>query len=448
MLAVADREWEVVKMLIDHGVDIFRPNSRGKTISDYLGDNDERVKEAKRLMNDKVERDLKKEQERRQEERQQKILQEEQAERDKLHLKILREQEAQEKARIQREEEEARQAERNRIQEIEIKLKERERIVREKEEANERARVVREEEEARFQIEKLRIQETELRLKQAIQGQKRQENSGKEEEIDSKKITVGEKVGSGNFGEVYKGTWDGHPVALKRLADETQEFFKEIGTVKSIHHPNIVRFYGVARIDGKLNLVTEFCDGGSLSDHLRKLDDYSLSQRDAVAMGLGIARGVAALHEKKIIHRDLATRNVLISTERNTPVMKVADFGLSRKLQSSEYYNKMEIVLPVRWSAPEVLSTGKYSTASDVWSFGITLWEIYEQGALPYGGVGGQEVGQNIMSGMKLLRPDQCIDDQIWNIIENCWKSRMQRPTMDAIVKDLNRIYEDMPMSG
>eukprot|EP01119_Soliformovum_irregulare_P005945 TRINITY_DN1769_c0_g1_i11.p1 TRINITY_DN1769_c0_g1~~TRINITY_DN1769_c0_g1_i11.p1 ORF type:complete len:364 (+),score=95.94 TRINITY_DN1769_c0_g1_i11:142-1233(+) len=332
MAAVGYGQWDIVNMLIRHKVDLFKANSKGKTISDYLRPNDARVMEAKRLMGH----------------------QEPDRPPKGKPAKML------------------------------------------------------------------------------------------EHEIDPDSIVILRKVGGGNFGEVYEGTWEDHPVALKRLTDENQEqdFFKEVDAIKNIsQHPNIVRFFGVTMVDGELNLVTEFCDGGSLAEYLRT---WEFSEKEAVAMALGIAKGVAALHRKKVVHRDLAARNVLVSRERTGPVMKVGDFGMSRKMQDTDYYTKTGIVLPIRWSAPEALSNGKFTKFSDVWSFGITLWEIYEQGKLPYAEL--TDVGMKIMNGTRLERPALCTDDQIWNIIQNCWKSPAnKRPTMDAIVEDLKRIYKEMP---
>eukprot|EP01119_Soliformovum_irregulare_P017619 TRINITY_DN525_c0_g2_i9.p1 TRINITY_DN525_c0_g2~~TRINITY_DN525_c0_g2_i9.p1 ORF type:complete len:442 (+),score=152.53 TRINITY_DN525_c0_g2_i9:268-1593(+) len=414
MLAVREGEREIVKMLVDRGIDIFKPNSSGKRLSDYLDDNDERILHAKALIKDKLKRDRKE---------QQRLVQEEQeAERDRLnqlevHLKQEQErilQEAREKGRILQEEESRQKAQLEQIRQLEADLQE-----------------------ARQRFER------ESREEQMRQ-QKRQDSE--EYEIDPKSITILKKLGSGNFGEVYLGTWDDHPVALKKLADESQvqEFFKEVRAIKSIQHPNIVRFYGVAKIGDKLNLVTEFCNGGSLFDHLRKISE--LSQKAAVAMALGIAKGVAALHVKNIVHRDLAARNVLLSFQENDLVIKVADFGMSRKIDSSYYQTKPEAPMPIRWSAPEVLSAGKFSPASDVWSFGITVWEIYELDGVPYGGFDAEQASKNIVNGMKLMRPDLCTDDRIWNIIENCWKSRaMERPTMVDIANELKEIYDAMP---
>eukprot|EP01119_Soliformovum_irregulare_P017614 TRINITY_DN525_c0_g1_i4.p1 TRINITY_DN525_c0_g1~~TRINITY_DN525_c0_g1_i4.p1 ORF type:complete len:435 (-),score=136.04 TRINITY_DN525_c0_g1_i4:61-1365(-) len=407
MLAVQDAQWEIVKMLIDHKcrVDIFRATEMKKTIVDYLGDNDERIIHAKALIKDKLKRDRKE---------QRRLVQE------------------------------AQEAERDRLNQFEVHLKqEQERILREGRELNQKLETIRQLE-FKLKEQKRDLEEARQRFEEF---QRRQGYSFFEEyEIDPKSITILKKLGSGNFGEVYLGTWDDHPVALKKLADESQvqEFFKEVSAIKSIQHPNIIRFYGVAKIGDKLNLVTEFCNGGSLSDHLRKISE--LPQKVAVAMALGIAKGVAALHVKNIVHRDLAARNVLLSFQENDLVIKVADFGMSRKIDSSYYQTKPEAPMPIRWSAPEVLSAGKFSPASDVWSFGITVWEIYELDGVPYGGFDAEQASKNIVNGMKLMRPDLCTDDRIWNIIENCWKSRaMERPTMVDIANELKEIYDAMP---
>jgi hypothetical protein len=195
--------------------------------------------------------------------------------------------------------------------------------------------------------------------------------------IDSADIKLEKEVGRGAFGIVYKGTWKKVDVAVKKASNMTQEqlesFIEEaVFMIKNVpHHPNIVQFFGAA-IDPVPIIVMEWLPNGAL-DSL--LDDaaVSISTGQMVQWMLDIARGMSHLHSLGVVHRDIAARNILLDKEMNP---KVSDFGMSRKLSDSNEGQTNSTVGPIRWMAPEAIGNLKYSSKSDVWSFGCLCAEI------------------------------------------------------------------------
>eukprot|EP01102_Stenamoeba_stenopodia_P017980 TRINITY_DN6531_c0_g1_i2.p1 TRINITY_DN6531_c0_g1~~TRINITY_DN6531_c0_g1_i2.p1 ORF type:complete len:335 (+),score=62.13 TRINITY_DN6531_c0_g1_i2:697-1701(+) len=193
-------------------------------------------------------------------------------------------------------------------------------------------------------------------------------------------------VGKGAFGEGYKGWWRGATVAIKVMTgttkpEEIQQFKNEAALLINLRpHSNVVQFFGVSEIPN-LCIITEFLEEGSLDNLLKR---ESFDNRQFVGMAADIAAGMLHLHKEGIVHRDLATRNLLVKKiQRRDGVdyeVKVTDFGLSRKCMTGTTKADM----PLKWSAPESLAEGIYSFKSDVWSFGIVLWEILHKGEEPY----------------------------------------------------------------
>ena len=188
-------------------------------------------------------------------------------------------------------------------------------------------------------------------------------------------------------------------VAVKMLKEghtdtEMIDLVSEMDMMKVIgRHMNIINLLGVCTQDGPLYVIVEFAEHGNLRDFLRKHRPASgyerangekppLTEKQLVSFARQIAKGMEYLGSKKCIHRDLAARNVLVAEGF---VLKIADFGLARDVHSNDYYRKMgDGRLPVKWMAPEALFHRRYTIQSDVWSFGILLWEIMTLGGTPY----------------------------------------------------------------
>lgn len=248
-------------------------------------------------------------------------------------------------------------------------------------------------------------------------------------------LTIEEKIGQGAFGNVYRGTWEGTEVACKEIKDpeQSQEIKREISTLAALDHPNIVRFYGIYENEQKVPfIVMEYLSKGSLDKFLRGADDNEVSTGDLVSMSLQAAAGMNYLSKNKMVHRDLALRNLLVTYTDGKYTVKVTDFGMSRKLESQQYTTK-EAKIPVKWTAPEALKFGTFSAASDVWSFGVLLWEIFTKGQLPYTGWDNVETMQKVLEGYRMPKPKDC-PDEIYALMLKCWSEKPeQRPTFSQV---------------
>ena len=254
--------------------------------------------------------------------------------------------------------------------------------------------------------------------------------------IPERDIKIGSLIGKGNFGVVYKGSYQETTVALKSVVNgDNHEIENEWKILKKLSHPHVIRFYGVYYnfTEALYFLVTEFMEKGNLLANLRKKNDFST--QDLTRFAMEIACGMSYIHSQNIVHRDLACRNVLLDKENK---VKVSDFGLSRAMVEEIYATKTKQI-PVRWTAPEALSKGEFSRATDVWSYGVTLWEIFSEGDLPYGSA---YTNQQLIDAIKkkkakLSAPD-ATPPQVATLLKICVSfSPELRPTFDDIVKDL-----------
>eukprot|EP01119_Soliformovum_irregulare_P003909 TRINITY_DN1494_c1_g1_i2.p1 TRINITY_DN1494_c1_g1~~TRINITY_DN1494_c1_g1_i2.p1 ORF type:complete len:718 (-),score=249.77 TRINITY_DN1494_c1_g1_i2:9-2162(-) len=260
-------------------------------------------------------------------------------------------------------------------------------------------------------------------------------------------IKIIRELGSGSFGTVYLGSWQGGtPVALKKLtsADHWAEFRKEASMLQSLSHPNIVTFHGIFMTDDDHYIVTEYMEHGSLLGILQNGDrQYSIIQ--LLDMAIAAAQGMVYLESKGVVHRDLACRNLLVTIRDGKFLVKIADFGMSRHTTSNSYYMpSSEVVIPIKWSAVELLRQGsganKFSTKSDVWSFGVVMWEIMEQGTEPWAWLSNQDTFFAIDRGDRLPQPRE-IPAELWTLMHECWREvASQRPTFAEIASTLRSI--------
>uniref|UniRef100_A0A8C7ZXH2 Fibroblast growth factor receptor n=1 Tax=Oryzias sinensis TaxID=183150 RepID=A0A8C7ZXH2_9TELE len=234
----------------------------------------------------------------------------------------------------------------------------------------------------------------------------------------------------------------------KDLSDliSEMEMMKIIGK-----HKNIINLLGACTQDGPLYVIVEYASKGNLREYLRarrppgmeycynpdQVSVETMSIKDLVSCAYQVARGMEYLASKKCIHRDLAARNVLV-TEDN--VMKIADFGLARDIHHIDYYKKTTNGrLPVKWMAPEALFDRIYTHQSDVWSFGVLLWEIFTLGGSPYPGVPVEELFKLLKEGHRMDKPSTCTHE-LYMMMRDCWHAvPSQRPTFKQLVEDLDR---------
>ncbi|XP_032869806.1 fibroblast growth factor receptor 1-like isoform X8 [Amblyraja radiata] len=285
-------------------------------------------------------------------------------------------------------------------------------------------------------------------------------------EFSRERLTLGKPLGEGCFGQVVMGETIGLdkekpsrpvPVAVKMLkADATEkdlsDLISEMEMMKMIgKHKNIINLLGACTQDGPLYVIVEFASKGNLREYLRArrppgmeycynpthMPNEQLSFKDLVSCAYQVSRGMEYLASKKCIHRDLAARNVLV-TEEN--VMKIADFGLARDIHHIDYYKKTTNGrLPVKWMAPEALFDRIYTHQSDVWSFGVLLWEIFTLGGSPYPGIPVEELFKLLKEGHRMDKPSNCTQE-LYMTMRDCWHVMpSQRPTFKQLVEDLDR---------
>lgn len=253
-------------------------------------------------------------------------------------------------------------------------------------------------------------------------------------EVNRATITLHKELGHGCFGEVWAGTWNNSvSVAVKTMKEGTMDadkFLEEANVMKRLKHPHILQLKAICSREEPVWIITELMVNGSLQDYLHKKGTSLIRDGNPsilINMAGQCASGMAYLEAENFIHRDLAARNVLVG-ENN--LCKIADFGLSRE---DIYLADVKSKFPIKWTAPEAAFYQRYSIKSDVWSFGILMYEIITLGKVPYPGMRGQEVLEKIETGYRMPMPHGCPEDY-YSIMRECWKQdRNERPAFETL---------------
>uniref|UniRef100_A0A2C9JDN5 Tyrosine-protein kinase receptor n=1 Tax=Biomphalaria glabrata TaxID=6526 RepID=A0A2C9JDN5_BIOGL len=273
-------------------------------------------------------------------------------------------------------------------------------------------------------------------------------------EIARETLRLLKELGQGSFGTVYEGlledpkTKTTKSVAIKTLGDkadfyERLKILKEATTMKGCECFHVVKLIGVVSKGQPAFIVMELMSHGDLRNYLRKCrvdeydypDYYPPTANQIRQMAGEIADGMAYLAHRKIVHRDLAARNCLVAEDGT---VKIADFGMARDVYMTDYYRKdNRALLPVRWMAPESLMDGIFTTMSDIWSYGIVLWEMVTLAEQPYQGLGNEEVLRFVSEGRVMTAPIGCPVD-LYDLMKSCWAyNPKKRPTFMYLIECL-----------
>ncbi|KAJ7335628.1 hypothetical protein JRQ81_013569 [Phrynocephalus forsythii] len=277
------------------------------------------------------------------------------------------------------------------------------------------------------------------------------------EEVKAKNVTLDRslltleehELGSGNFGTVKKGTYEMRKgkktVAVKILKNESNdpglkdELLREANVMQQLDNPYIVRMIGICEAESWM-LVMEMAELGPLNKYLLKHKD--VTEKNIIELVHQVSMGMKYLEENNFVHRDLAARNVLLVTQHYA---KISDFGLSKALGSEDYYKAEHSgKWPVKWYAPECMNFFKFSSKSDVWSFGVLMWEAFSYGQKPYRGMKGGEVAQMIERGERMESPPGC-PPEIYDLMKLCWTyNDDDRPSFSAVELRLRNFYYEI----
>ncbi|KAI1297855.1 Tyrosine-protein kinase Fyn [Halotydeus destructor] len=266
-------------------------------------------------------------------------------------------------------------------------------------------------------------------------------------EVNPSDLEFIKTLGSGNFGQVHLCSYRGQEVAVKIMKDgamEPEDFVAEAKAMKRCRHENLVKLLGVST-SGQFRILTEYMAKGALVDLLKTTDPEEVAQLTMACLmdiAANVANGMAYLEQKKIVHRDLAARNILIN---DYYFAKVADFGMARVIEN-DYILTTGSKIPIRWTAPEAISYHKFSVKSDIWSFGVLLWEIVTRGQKPYPAMTNEEVTQQVESGYRMPRPaTKDCPLAAYDVMLKCWHAQpTKRPTFKWLHSHFSKASEDV----
>ncbi|NXE96537.1 MERTK kinase, partial [Menura novaehollandiae] len=281
--------------------------------------------------------------------------------------------------------------------------------------------------------------------------------------VDRNALSLGKVLGEGEFGSVMEGRLsqpEGSPqkVAVKTMKldnfsqREIEEFLSEAACMKDFDHPNVIKLLGVCIELSSLQVpkpmvILPFMKYGDLHSFLLRsrleMAPQFVPLQTLVKFMVDIALGMEYLSSRNFLHRDLAARNCML---RDDMTVCVADFGLSKKIYSGDYYRQGRIAkMPVKWIAIESLADRVYTTKSDVWAFGVTMWEIATRGMTPYPGVQNHEIYEFLFHGQRLKKPEDCLDE-LYEIMSMCWRADpATRPTFSQLKVQLEKLLESLP---
>ncbi|NWR56896.1 HCK kinase, partial [Bucorvus abyssinicus] len=259
-------------------------------------------------------------------------------------------------------------------------------------------------------------------------------------EIPRESLSLERKLGAGQFGEVWMATYNKHTkVAVKTMKPGSMSvdaFLAEANMMKMLQHDKLVKLHAVVTKEEPIYIITEFMEKGSLLDFLKSDEGNRQPLPKLIDFSAQVAEGMAFIEQRNYIHRDLRAANILVSA---VLVCKIADFGLARVIEDTEYTAREGAKFPIKWTAPEAINYGSFTIKSDVWSFGILLTEIVTYGRVPYPGMSNVEVIRALEHGYRMPRTENC-PEELYDLMVRCWRTRPEdRPTfeyMQSVLED------------
>uniref|UniRef100_A0A673G7V2 Focal adhesion kinase 1 n=1 Tax=Sinocyclocheilus rhinocerous TaxID=307959 RepID=A0A673G7V2_9TELE len=267
-------------------------------------------------------------------------------------------------------------------------------------------------------------------------------------EIQRDRIELGRCIGEGQFGDVHQGVYispenPSLSVAIKTCKNCTsdsvrEKFLQEALTMRQFDHPHIVKLIGIIT-ENPVWIIMELCTLGELRSFLQ-IRKYNLDLSTLILFAYQLSTALAYLESKRFVHRDIAARNVLVSS---TDCVKLGDFGLSRYMEDSSYYKASKGKLPIKWMAPESINFRRFTSASDVWMFGVCMWEILMFGIKPFQGVKNNDVIGRIENGERLAMPQNC-PPTLYSLMTKCWSyDPSKRPRFTELQTQLSTILDE-----
>ncbi|CAN2387336.1 BTK motif [Pristimantis euphronides] len=260
--------------------------------------------------------------------------------------------------------------------------------------------------------------------------------------IDPTHLTFIQEIGSGQFGVVKLASWQGtKTVAVKMIREgmmSEEDFVEEAQVLMKISHSKLVQLLGVCTQQVPIFLVFEFMEHGSLNDFLRR-NRGTLTRSTALGMCQDVCEGMEYLEASNFIHRDLAARNCLVG---EALVVKVSDFGMTRFVLDDQYTTSTGTKFPVKWSAPEVFRFGRYSSKSDVWSYGVLVWEVFSEAKTPFEHLSNADTVEEVSNGLRLFKP-KLASEKVYQFMNSCWQENPEhRPSFCRLMNEITDIAD------
>jgi c-src tyrosine kinase len=258
--------------------------------------------------------------------------------------------------------------------------------------------------------------------------------------IPQSELQLGEVIGHGEFGDVLLGMYRNRKIAVKTLkSGMASDLLTESRFMIGLRHPFLVTLIGVVMEEGRdVLMLTEYMANGNLVDYLRSRGRHQVERTQLLRFALNVAEGMAYMESRLLVHRDLAARNILLD---DSHIAKVSDFGLAQS-ETQPQTESTRGKFPIKWTAPEALRHNKFTNKSDVWSYGVLLWEIYSYGRVPYPRIPIQDVVRHIEKGYR-MEPPEGSPQSVTNLMSECWALETQsRPTFSELVLKIKHLIE------